>query len=275
MRFYYDKSPGAVAGGKLGTDNRFAYGVTFEGNVTVLGTLSATQEATAEVITSNSANAFTVGPNGATNPVFNIDGSASNSATGVNIAGAAAGSGVTISATSPNSTDNLILASKGAASVIVASTNANFTVHVSSIFDAASADGLTVGRNGTSNPALKVSTNAGSAATGIQLSAAAAGSNIAMQVISSGTNESLTINGKGTGTTIFQSAVAVPAGGAVGASILMSATANLGIYFGSGAPTVSAAQGSLYIRTDGSSTSTRLYVNTNGSTTWTNVTTAA
>lgn len=47
------------------------------------------------------------------------------------------------------------------------------------------------------------------------------------------------------------------------------------ILVGSGAPTMSAAKGSLYIRTDGSSTSTRMYVNTNGSTTWTNFTTAA
>jgi hypothetical protein len=47
------------------------------------------------------------------------------------------------------------------------------------------------------------------------------------------------------------------------------------ITFGSGAPTASAPQGSVYIRTDGSSTSTRMYINTTGSTTWTNVTTAA
>lgn len=78
-----------------------------------------------------------------------------------------------------------------------------------------------------------------------------------------------------TGQSTFQGATAVPAGGSQAAGILMSSTAHLGIYFGSGAPTVSAAQGSIYIRTDGSSTSTRLYVNTNGSTTWTNVTTAA
>lgn len=44
---------------------------------------------------------------------------------------------------------------------------------------------------------------------------------------------------------------------------------------GSGAPSHSAPKGSLYSRTDGSSTSTRLYVNTDGGTTWTNVTTAA
>ena len=44
---------------------------------------------------------------------------------------------------------------------------------------------------------------------------------------------------------------------------------------GSGAPTLAAPQGSLYLRTDGSSTSTRAYINTNGSTTWTAITTAA
>ena len=44
---------------------------------------------------------------------------------------------------------------------------------------------------------------------------------------------------------------------------------------GSGAPSHSAKKGSLYVRTDGSSTSTRLYVNTDGGTTWTNFTSAA
>ena len=66
---------------------------------------------------------------------------------------------------------------------------------------------------------------------------------------------------------------AVTAGGAAG-FLATTTAAGLGLYFGSGAPTVSAAQGSLYVRTDGSSTSTRLYVNTNGTTGWTNVTTA-
>ena len=69
------------------------------------------------------------------------------------------------------------------------------------------------------------------------------------------------------------SGTAPAAGGTGGAAYMMSSTANLGIYFGSGAPTISAAQGSLYMRTDGSSTSTRMYVNTNGSTTWTNLVT--
>jgi hypothetical protein len=71
------------------------------------------------------------------------------------------------------------------------------------------------------------------------------------------------------------SGTAVPAGGTTGAGYRMSSTTNLGVFFGSGAPTLSAAQGSLYLRTDGSSTTTRMYVNTNGTTGWTNVVTSA
>jgi hypothetical protein len=68
---------------------------------------------------------------------------------------------------------------------------------------------------------------------------------------------------------------AIPAGGSQTQALNFSSTANFGIFYGSGAPTLSAAQGSLYLRSDGSSTSTRMYVNTTGSTTWTAVTTAA
>ena len=77
-----------------------------------------------------------------------------------------------------------------------------------------------------------------------------------------------------TGNALFLAGTAVPVGGTAGAGIMMSSTTNLGVFFGSGAPTIAAAQGSLYLRTDGSSTSTRLYVNTTGSTSWTAVTTA-
>ena len=71
------------------------------------------------------------------------------------------------------------------------------------------------------------------------------------------------------------SGTAVPAGGTAGAGYRMSSTTNFGIFFGSGAPTLSAAQGSLYMRTDGSATSDRMYVNTDGATAWTPVITAS
>ncbi len=78
-----------------------------------------------------------------------------------------------------------------------------------------------------------------------------------------------------TNQTTLQGASAIPSGGLSTVGLLLSSVSGFGIYWGSGAPTLSAAQGSLYLRSDGSSTSTRLYINTSGSTTWTNVTTAA
>lgn len=64
------------------------------------------------------------------------------------------------------------------------------------------------------------------------------------------------------------------AGGAA-AFIGTNVAAGMGIYMGSGAPTIAAAKGSLYLRSDGSGTGDRAYINTNGSTTWTALTTAA
>lgn len=68
---------------------------------------------------------------------------------------------------------------------------------------------------------------------------------------------------------------AIPAGGTAGAGVMVSSTANFGIFFGSGVPTLAAAKGSLYLRSDGSGTNDRMYVNTNSSTTWTAVVTVA
>jgi len=68
---------------------------------------------------------------------------------------------------------------------------------------------------------------------------------------------------------------AIPAGGTAGAGLMVSSTANFGVFFGSGAPTLSAAKGSLYMRSDGSGINDRMYVNTSGSTTWTAVVTVA
>jgi hypothetical protein len=49
----------------------------------------------------------------------------------------------------------------------------------------------------------------------------------------------------------------------------------VGICFGSGAPTLAANKGALYLRTDGSATNNRAYINTDGNTAWTAITTAA
>lgn len=84
-----------------------------------------------------------------------------------------------------------------------------------------------------------------------------------------------TKNGTGTQRALNLQRVATPAGGSTSAAILLGTTAAFGIYYGSGAPTVSAAKGSLYLRSDGTTTNDRAYINTDGSTTWTALTTAA
>ena len=77
-----------------------------------------------------------------------------------------------------------------------------------------------------------------------------------------------------TGNITADSASGLVAGGA-SAFIATNVAAGMGIYVGSGAPTVTVAKGSLYLRSDGSGTGDRAYINTNGSTTWTALTTAA
>jgi hypothetical protein len=74
-----------------------------------------------------------------------------------------------------------------------------------------------------------------------------------------------------TGNVTADSGTAPAAGGM--ASFLASSTANLGVFVGSGAPTVTAAQGSLYLRTDGTTTNDRIYVR--GSSAWIAITTAS
>lgn len=67
-----------------------------------------------------------------------------------------------------------------------------------------------------------------------------------------------------TGASTIYNATAIPAGGAAGTGYKFSSTSNYGIFFGSGVPTLSAAQGSIYLRSDGTP-----YYNTNGTTGWT------
>lgn len=68
-------------------------------------------------ITSNSANSLAVGPNGTTNPVFQVDSSTVSAATGVKITGAAAGTAPTIAAISSGANEDIAIASKGTGSV--------------------------------------------------------------------------------------------------------------------------------------------------------------
>jgi hypothetical protein len=68
---------------------------------------------------------------------------------------------------------------------------------------------------------------------------------------------------------------AIPAAGNAGIGFLFTSTANFGLFCGTGAPTFSAAKGSLYLNATASSNTTRMYVNTDGAATWTGVNTVA
>lgn len=73
----------------------------------------------------------------------------------------------------------------------------------------------------------------------------------------------------------LRNTTAIPAGGATGQGLQMFSATNFGVFGGSGAPSLSAAKGSLYLRSDGSGTNDRMYVNTDGGTTWTALVTVA
>lgn len=73
------------------------------------------------------------------------------------------------------------------------------------------------------------------------------------------------------------SATATPVGGSAAARLLFGTTAGFGIYYGTGAPTdLTAAQGSLYLRSDGDGVANRAYINSSAGsgTTWTAIATA-
>jgi hypothetical protein len=136
--------------------------------------------------------------------------------------------------------------------------------------------------NSSTNTQMQV-THTASAVNYVQVTGGATGNPATVTLLAQGSdaNVNMRLTPKGTGTLLTATAAtildgtAIPAGGTAGAGYKLSSTANFGIFFGSGAPTLSAAKGSLYMRSDGSSIATRMYINTDGSTTWTNVVTAA
>lgn len=65
---------------------------------------------------------------------------------------------------------------------------------------------------------------------------------------------------------------AITAGGSL-LGLKISSTANFGVFVGSGVPTISAAKGSLYLRSDGSGVNDRAYIATDGAGTWTPIVT--
>lgn len=90
-----------------------ATSVALPANTTIAGTTASGTS----TITSTSANALTVGRQGATDPVLKIDASASSVATGIEVVGAAAASGVNVRAISSGAAENLTINAKGTGTI--------------------------------------------------------------------------------------------------------------------------------------------------------------
>jgi len=88
-------------------------------NLSGLGTVASA----AHTITSASANALAVGPNGTTNPTLQVDGSVASAATGVAITPAAAASGVTLACISSGTNEDFTVRSKGTGILKLSSNN--------------------------------------------------------------------------------------------------------------------------------------------------------
>lgn len=126
-------------------------------------------------ITSTSATAFSVGRQGTTNPVLNVNANAATVVTGINLVGAAAASGMAVAVTSSGTNENLTIDAKGTGTVTINGVGGTGAIKLG---------GAASGNN----------------ATGITVTPAAAASGVAIAAVSTGTDESLTLNAKGAGT---------------------------------------------------------------------------
>lgn len=184
---------------------------TFSGSAVFTGTVTGNFDLNVQVplgLIGSSANAFAVGLT-APNPAFNIDTSTASSATGLNIKSAAAGGRVALSVLSSGSNESISIDPLGTGNILLSALVAGSTgVQIGGSASVAtavltvkssSANALTVGLNGSTNPALKVDASTASMATGLLIKSFAAGSGLNLSVITSGTNEQLKVDAAGSG----------------------------------------------------------------------------
>lgn len=85
----------------------------------LVGAAAATGTAGSLVVASANADSLTVGPNGLTNPAFQVVGNVASAATGISITGRAAGAGVDITVLSSGANENIVIAPKGTGSLLI------------------------------------------------------------------------------------------------------------------------------------------------------------
>lgn len=167
-------------------------------------------------ITSNSANALAVGRQGATNPVLQVDASASSVATGLAITGAAALGGVTLQAISSGGNEAFTIKAKGNGALTLGQSGANTAIVGSSasvtgstsvimIGPALTAASVVLRGSGASINALTIDTSNSVQGSGLSIQPNTTAAPLALSVLSTGTNTPLIIDAKGSGTITFGS----------------------------------------------------------------------
>ena len=169
-------------------------------------------------ITASSANALAVGRQGTTNPAFNIDTSTALSATGLNIAAAAAASGLALTVLSSGVNESMTLDAKGSGTINLAATSTGAVVIGASgtqtgaqlvvvqtgagafdvINDSGSGIRLGLPSSVATVPVLRLDCTATVNGTGIVISRAAAGAGAYLAANSTNASESLYLDGRGT-----------------------------------------------------------------------------
>jgi len=218
---------GTVAGtltfsGALTLSSALTYGgvtlsnaVTGTGNMvlsagpTLTGTLTAAAAnfSGAVSITSSSATSFTVGLNGATNPVLQVDSSTGSQASGLKITGGVSAGALLLDVISSGTNNDLTVNAKGTGNIKLGTTSTgavqitpSLQVSAAVIVTSAASNSIAIGPSGNTNPIFVVDSSTASAVAGLKITGAATGGTVAMVIQDSGSNASLTLNAKGTGT---------------------------------------------------------------------------
>lgn len=141
-------------------------------------------------LNSNSALAFTVGPNGTTNPSFLVNASAGSAATGVQVVSNAAGSGASLSTISSGTNESLAINAKGSGSIFIGGVSTG-QVQIgaagSNVSIGATSGAVTIGGNTITFPTSAATL----AALNLQNQNVTGGATVTSQSISSG---SFTVN---------------------------------------------------------------------------------
>jgi hypothetical protein len=248
--------------------------------------------ATKTVITVADANALAVGPNGATNPTFDVNTATASAATGLKVTGAAAAAGVAVAALSSGTNESVTIDAKGTGTVTINGVGGTGAVQFGGAASGANATGITVtpaaaasgvaiavvSTGGNENVTLDakgtgtVTINgvggtgavqfggaaSGNNATGLKITPNAAASGVAVAVVSTGTNESMTLDAKGTGGIILGGvSTGVISLGRGSRSVLVESSLETSVST-NGALTISAAAllGGFYIHTGTTGTQT-------------------